>query len=60
MFQSPCFYAPFEVSHQKQVMETPYFGKKNPLICKKNFYEVVFDLCDKGLMQMGDRNGFCE
>ncbi len=38
MFLSPCFYAHFEVSHQKPVMETP------------NSLEVVFDLCKKQLM----------
>ncbi len=29
MFPSPCFYAEFEVLHQKRVMETPN-KKKNP------------------------------
>ncbi len=50
MFPSPCFYAQFEVSHQKQVMNMANFKrKKNPSktfkIHKKKLHslEVVFD-----------------
>jgi len=46
MFPSPCFYAYFEVSHQKRVM-----GKRS----------LEVDLCEKELIQiMGDGNTFAE
>ncbi len=40
MFPSPCFYAHFEVSHLKRVMEMPYLKKKS--------IEVVFDFGKRG------------
>uniref|UniRef100_A0A671L4F9 Zgc:195075 n=1 Tax=Sinocyclocheilus anshuiensis TaxID=1608454 RepID=A0A671L4F9_9TELE len=63
MFPSLCFNAHFEVSHEKRVMEMPNFEKKSLNSQKKclRSLEVVFDLCEKGLMWiMGDGNAFCE
>ncbi len=50
MFPSPYFNAHFEVLHEKRVMEMP--KKKIPSLTKKFLcsLEVVFDLCEKGLM----------
>ncbi len=54
----PSFYAHFEVSHQKRVMET-WISNKNALFAKNFLRSLEVVLCEKGLMRiMGDGNAF--